>query len=363
MSNNSDNKQVKNISPQKEYVQRLQSLIPSASETHEAVWKGANFFTIAGTTSLAIAFVQSPVKSIILNLTMNGTLIPAFNGGLLGLAKAMYAGTFASLGGSTARTIYVTGAKNIKPGEERTQVKEEQSLKEERSQNKFSNFTTIATIALGEIGITNISESLSSLKKIPGLLPADFKWSTPHNAARLLTGGFIPRFGSGMINFSALCVLEGKISGQLSFQDKKLVHFTAGALSGVTAAVCSYPLNAFKDYVQVQSSVKDGKLYNKSAFSAAQELFYSFRTNPLASLKSLGVMSAKQLPIRMGLTGIIFGIVAGVGETLGQEPLKKIVSEKYQPSAIKSGFGFFAQPEHSKVEENDHVVSEKPAGP
>ena len=325
-----------------------QILGPISSDFQESLWKGANFVTIAATTSMAIVAVQAPLKTGLINLTKNGTIIPPVTGGLFGLAKAFYAGTSASLGGSTVRTVYVTHAKNAKPNEE--SVSNEVVTKKECS--KISNFGYIAAMAGGEILVTNIPESLSTLKKVPGLLPAHFKWATPYNAYKLLTGGFIPRFGSGLINFMALCVLEEKISETLVFQDKNLSHFVAGAFSGGIAAFFAYPLASFKDYVQVQSTVKEGKLYNKGTYTVAKEIFYSFKASPSESMLSFVKMGAKQLPIRMLLTGAVFATVAGVGAALDKEPLSKIVPEEYQPSSVKSRHGFFVQENSHKATEN-----------
>ncbi|HHT0592635.1 TPA: hypothetical protein ACTXXA_001601 [Legionella anisa] len=306
------------------------SAMPSMATVQQQVWNGANFVTIALATSFSIVAVQSPIKTVLVNLSKSGNMVPTYQGGLWGLMKAMYAGTSASISGSLVRTGYVTGAKGgSKPLEEGVH----EAGKEERKKYASVSYSYVMAMALGDILVTQIPESLSTLKKVPGLLPTDFTWKTPNNAWKLMMGGFIPRYGSGMVNFAALCILEERIANGLPIQDKNVAHFTSGMFSGMAAAFFSYPFTSFKDYALVQSTVKDGRLQNANTIKLTQEIFYCFISNPGASLKTFGSMAVKQVPIRMGLTGVIFALVAGVGQTMGEEPLKKVVPEGYQPSS------------------------------
>ena len=143
----------------------------------------------------------------------------------------------------------------------------------------------------------------------------------------------------------ALCILEEKIAGNISIQDEVQKRITSGVLSGIAGALCSYPLSLFKDYVQVQSTVKDGKLYNKGALAAAQELYDTFKGEPLSSSFMKFIKISKiQLPIRVVMTGYVFGMIGGIMATLGNEPLRSVVPEKFQPpTPAVSSVGFFAQ--------------------
>ncbi|MFI4962645.1 MAG: hypothetical protein ACHP6H_02170, partial [Legionellales bacterium] len=328
--------------------------IENPKDLHETVWKGANFIAVAGVTSLSIVALQSPIKSVLVNLTKNNSFIPPYTGGFLGLAKVMYSGVVSSLGGSALRTIYVTGSKSsMMP--EGTTVKEEMAPGVQSGRNsKASNLAYVASMSLGEIAVTNLSESLSTLKKASGILPANFRWTTLHNTYKLMTGGFSPRFAAGIINFGSLCMLEDTIFKNLPIDDKSLAHATSGVLSGMAAGIFAFPLAMFKDYVLVQSTVNDGMLYTKGAFAVAKDLYSSLVNNPGVALKTFGSKAKKQLPIRMGMTGVIFGMVAGIGEALGPEPLKKIVPETYQPSPGTSRHSLFGQSKQNATQTTSH---------
>lgn len=323
----------------------------SSSVVKDCAWKGINLITVSAITSMCIVAVQSPIKTILANLTMNGTMIPPYTRSIMGFAKALYAGTMTSLGGSLARTAYVTTAKNGARPIEETIVTDEAGSKNGGRKITLVDFGYVASMSLGEILVTNIFESRATLQKLPGLLPANFRYKTPHNAYKLMTGGIAPRYLAGIINFGSLCMLEEKIEKKISFSDKRISHFTAGALSGMTAAFFSFPLALFKDYVLVQSTVKDGLLYNKSSLKVAKEIYVSFKANPRASLKAFARISAKQLLMRVGLTGTVFGIVAGVGETLGNEPWQKIIDVASQPSRRNSDHRFFTAESDSAITE------------
>lgn len=312
--------------------------VPSRNEVHQIIWNTANFTTIAAITSASIVAVQSPIKTVLLNTTKHGTLIPTYSGGILGLVRLLYAGTSASLSGSAMRTVYVTGAKNNRPVED---VSDKKWVSKKTVPEAQVGYVVCA--ALGDIAVTQIPESLSQLKKVPGLLPPGFKWRTLNNASQLMMGGFAPRFAAGMVNFSCLCVVEQEVSQRLPIKDNKSKHFVAGAVSGMTAAFCSYPFSAFKDYTLVQARVADGRLVNKGTIAVMKEMVQAVYAQPRQVSSAFFKNAAKQLPLRMGLTGVIFSIVAGVGETLGNEPLKKVIPENYQPKALTTQ-GLFAQP-------------------
>ncbi|WP_298622396.1 hypothetical protein [uncultured Legionella sp.] len=312
-------------------------LMPTFQQAHEYSWQVLNFSIVALATSAAIVVVQSPVKTVLVNLAKNGALIPPYNGGVLGFMRALYAGTAASLSGSAVRTAYVTGAKNSKP------IEEGMSKEEGKSQKLSSaKLGYVLSMAFGDILVTQIPESLSQLRKVPGLLPDNFKWKNPHNTSRLMFGGFTPRYCAGIVNFTSLCVLEERFVKMMPFQDMQAAHFTAGALSGVSAAFFSYPFTSFKDHLMVKAKVTDGFLYNANAFTEIKNLSYSFAQAPMDSLRAIGSNAIKQLPLRMGLTGGIFSLVSGIGSALGSEPLKNIVPVKYQPLSITdTQQGFF----------------------
>lgn len=328
--------------------------MPSTEQMHQQAWNGSNFAVVALLTSLSIVSVQSPIKTMLVNLTKNGCAIPVYQGGIFGFARAMYAGTSASISGSVIRTGYVTGAKGGSRPVEEGIMKDEAR---EDGKKYAASYGYVMAMALGDVLVTQIPESLSTLKKIPNFLPKGFTWKTAVNAKELMLGGFGPRYASGMVNFGALCVLEERIAQGLPIQNHNAAHFTAGMLSGMAAAVVSYPFTAFKDYTLVKSTITpEGNLKSASSLKLTQELFYAFMSSPQASAKAFGEMFLKQAPLRMGLTGVIFALVAGVGEVVGPEPLTRVVSEDYRPTSVgKSRHGMFAQPQTPRIEEIDET--------
>ncbi|CAM2783737.1 periplasmic ligand-binding sensor domain protein [Legionella steigerwaltii] len=316
----------------------LPDWVPSVDKMYQQFWNGANFTAVALTTSFGIVAVQSPMKTILVNLTKNGTMLPVYQGGVMGFMKAMYAGTSASISGSVLRTGYVTTAKGgSKPLEE--------GLVREEDGRKYAptGLGYLMAMTLGEQLITQGPEAISTLKKIPNFLPPNFTWKTFNNAKELIAAGFVPRYAAGMGNFFALCILEERIAKGLPIEDSKKRHFVSGATSGALAAFTTYPLAVLKDYIVVQFTInQEGQLKRANSIKLTKELFFNFINNPGASAKAFGEMALKQVPLRMSLTAMIFGLVAGIGETMGPEPLSRVVPEEYQPSVGKSRHGIFA---------------------
>lgn len=312
------------------------------------LWDGLNFTAIAGTTSVAIVAVQSPIRSMITNLSAYHSLLPPANtlasSSTLSIARHLYTGTAASFFATAVRTTSVKSTKKLESPQ--TSVSDS-SHAEEASRPIAQPFSAakmsyVATSAAGDVLVTQIPESLSQLKK-SGVLPVDFKWRTPRNALGLISGGFVPRYLAGIVNIGCMTGLEGKYANALSVTDSKLKHTVAGTLSGMTAATLSYPFLTFKDYVLAQAKISSGKLVNRSSIDVMKEMSHSFLANPKAITESFLKTAAKAMPLRVGLSGLIFGMFSGITSALGDEPLKSVVPDRVQ-AGIKADsnlFGFF----------------------
>lgn len=292
----------------------------------QLAWDAANFLTTTGITCLSIVAIQSPFKTILTSVMKNGTFLPPVNGGIASVCQVLYRGTSKSITGSAIRTSYIEGAKEAKP-------KDDASLKKAGY---------VLSISLGELVVTQVTESLSTLEKAD-IVPKNFNWKTSHNFTNLMKCGFTPRYMSAMVNLGSLCVLSQNIAQIMPIQDKKLSSALGGAASGMIAGVGSYPFAALKDYILVQTSVKNGKLVTVNEFNLVKEMLGMLKENPKLAMKKFGATAAKQLPMRMALTALIFTIVSGLSETLGSEPLKAVAPE-LQPKQPANRLGFFTKP-------------------
>ncbi len=309
-------------------------------------------------TSGAVVAWQSPLKTLMLNFSKDGSFISASKAGVYGFVR----GFWAAYTGSTMRSAYVIGAKNNRPIESMTEstIKEESIVKEEGM--KTGAFRTkmgyVMSAALGEIIVTQIPESLSSLKKVSGLLPPDFKWYTPYNLYQLMSAGFVPRYCAGLVNFASLCIVEDQIAQSLSIENKKVKHFTAGALSGVIAATGSFPFAAFKDYALVQATVNNGRLVNPRATNLLVDMAKQFWANPGEVAKVVAKNTVMQWSLRSLLVAGTFGTIALVEEILGSESLNKVVPEGFRPSSADNRQRFFSKPSPSVVIEEVEATKE-----
>ncbi|EHL32823.1 hypothetical protein [Legionella drancourtii] len=343
-----------------------QEPVPSPKAISPSPWEFANFIVVAGTTSAAVIGVQSPVKTLLMNLSKHNTLLPnTYSGGTLSFFKALYAGTNTSIKGSAARTAYVTSTKENKPTEtvlNEGLIKEENIVEDGIKPNHRVSPGYVASAALGDTAVTQIPESLSQLKKVPGLLPANFKWYTPYNAYKLMSNGFGFRYSAGLINFMCMLQFENEIARRLPINDTVKKHSLAGALSGATAAFFAYPFAAYKDYLLAQTTVNNkGLLINARSSIVIKDIINNLTNDPKKALLQVFDNTKKQLPIRMALTATIFAIISGTEKILGPEPLTKIVPEQYRPSATSPRF--FAMSKTAEVRPPEASNTEAPSTP
>lgn len=327
-----------------------------------AVWHTSNFLTVAGATNIAILGVQSPIKTLLARMAAQAPIIPPVSGGTFGFFRALYAGTKASIYGSAARTTYVTTTKNNRPNESFVgeSVIREESVREEsfRPTQKIP-FTYTMHAAFWDLAITQIPDSLSQMKKTPDLLPAGFKWYTPHNTQALLLNGFSTRYISGIINFTAMLQFEAWMANQLNMQNSTSKHATAGAVSGAFGALAAYPFASLKDLTLARTKISpSGQLINETTYNVLKSLYSDFYQNPKQAMKTFITYSGKQIPLRMALSAVIFSLIAGVGEQLGPYPLAKMVPQEYQPDAEAiNSYSFFAS---KKKTEEPKLAPESP---
>lgn len=70
-----------NLSQNKDVISHSNVTIP------QSAWSALNFTVVAGLTNMAIVAVQSPIKTVLVNLTKNQSAIPSFTGGTLGFIR------------------------------------------------------------------------------------------------------------------------------------------------------------------------------------------------------------------------------------------------------------------------------------
>jgi len=324
-----ETKQYINNATQMKYHPKLSKFITFVNaldlkgKSHELAWNSANYASVLFVTSLCVVAAQSPARTVLQTITKEGKLLPNYSNGY-DLIKRLYAGTGSLAVGSIVRTSYAASAKEIKPVE----------------QTHLSKLGYVFGATMGELAVTQINETYSSLQKA-ALIPKKFNWKTPGNAYALLSAGFAPRCLSGFINMYGLCVLTDDFAQLLPINNPELAKSMGGLLGGSIAAAASDPIAQLRELTLLQTSLRDGKLVNASSVAVTKDLLTKLQKDPKPALKQFAKNTAKRLPMKMGLTGVIFGIVSGVGEALGKEPLNAVAPE-LAPKQSKNPSGFFS---------------------
>lgn len=286
-------------------------------------WQVANVAVTIGTTSTAIAFVQVPLNGLTANLFRHGACLPRSPGaGRLAAMRQLYTAFNTGLLGSGLRTTYVTTAKKTAdsaPEELRSETKGNKSITPHQKTGMIAAFT------LGDTLVSKIPESTAYLQKC-NVIPKNFKMGT-YNLRQTLVSGFMARYSGGIVNFGALCWLENTYAHYMPIEHNTTRHFVAGAASGMSAAIASYPFGYYADNLLYRATLgANGRLHIPGFLETVRCLStYIKQTGLTNTLKQTGRTFSKQMPIRMARTGLTFSMVTGVSSALGPEPLTSVM--------------------------------------
>ncbi|WP_133128102.1 hypothetical protein [Legionella nagasakiensis] len=307
---------------------------PSMETLSAFGWQAANFTTTVAATSTAIALVQNPLNGIMANLMRHGTVLAPLGpgAGRLAAIRGLYAALGSSMVGSSLRTTYVTGAKKAT-----AEVGAEEVKPEVGSGSVVQRVGLVGAISFGDLAVTKVPATREFLHKLH-VIPPDFRM-TFYNFRQMAATGFFARYSGGLVSFSALCLVEGVYARYMPFGNEATRHFAAGAASGMTAAVLSYPFAYYADSLLYRASAgPDGRLRIPGLLDIGKEVTtYIREIGFIEASKKAGRDFLKQAPVRMARTSLTFAIVAGVSAALGSEPLARV--------------GFFAPPRPTRPAE------------
>ena len=304
--------------------------------------KAANFAVFATASTAVITLVQSPLSSLSLNKIKEGHFLPPLSAGPISVVRFLYRGLGANFAASGLRTGYVGGAKKLGSAAEVNEGSNvEEGIRETTMKGKKPTEFTIGlrgfiiAASLGEVVVTQLSSTYSDLAKL-SIINKGFKWKDPYNFATLSTTRIGARFGSTLMSFASLCMLEQQIHDAMPFGEGPMKHFLAGAASGTTAAVLSLPFVSYR-YVALSKVKVDahGQLITPTTLSLVGDtLQYVKDAGGAKVVRDVAKHVVEQLPLRMMRTASTFAVICGIDAVLGKEPLARL--------------GFFSRPDEEK---------------
>lgn len=305
-------------------------------------WSAANFVTVVGLTSAAISVLHNPMNVYMYTKVSNTPLVMSniWNG-----IGAYYVATMTRMG-------YITGARKI----ERIKNLEDNEANVEKPHDltTLNSRKPIMTIpekvlyfSLGEVFTVQISEVLSQIRKLPLEHLKNFVWHTKYNVYQLSVTTVGARFCFGYINFLSLCKAEPFYASKININDPTLNHLCAGAASGVTAALFSFPFSYYRDYSLSKVTVVNG---NISVLGTLNTLNILFKDITNLRIMKIGV---EQLLPRLLRTSTRFALLAGIGTACGEEPLGYFFPKK------DKSIGFFSQNNNHTLDPNRILDTDK----
>lgn len=308
------------------YTPKSQSLMPTPMEV-------ANFsFTIV-TTSALIALVHSPINTLLMNQIKTGKFIATdthTSMSRLIFIRQFYTGFASCFAGVGTRTTYMSGAKKVDQQNKNSHDVDSSTtaVRPEREEHYIKKVVTsiasLSLMSLGEVVVTQIPEVLSTLRKAE-VINSDFKWYIPRYFVPLATASSGARFAFSFINFFSLCEIEQLYANSLAIQNHTLRHFSAGMLSGITAAIISYPFAHYRDYYLSKMRVEGVQLISPGIVALWREhQVYTQKVGFHAVLKTTLSDFYYVAPLRALRAGTRFGLIAGVSSFLGDKPCEHL---------------------------------------
>lgn len=310
----------------------------------------ADFGLIVASTSVLITVVQSPLKSIAMNLTKYGRFSDHDKPWSYPAIAALYRGSVAALTGGVARSTYVVGSKSVATKEAQLELEivssknvatKEAQLELDAHENNalvgkknglLSRLPNVALVTTGDTLVTQISETKAQLTKA-GISQNLYKWNSMPNFVTLAKLGVVSRFSGSMINFTALCITTDFYAKYIPGDNKNIKQSVGGMLSGLTAAVISFPFSYYSDYLITKVAQSEGKLIAPKASQVIYDAFQNVKKMDKIELVQNAKIVAANAGVRALTTGVTFAIVAGVSSFLGSDPVTRLFNESHEDAS------------------------------
>ncbi|KTD69982.1 periplasmic ligand-binding sensor domain protein [Legionella santicrucis] len=271
----------------------------------------ANLGIKTAAISFSVSALTQPFQSMLTKLQMNAP--GGFNGGLF---RGMYRGFLPyAIAGQKRGAVSVTAKQANK------EVIEEEEIEIPGRQRWMGTFL----FSQADLLISNALGGKSKLENAGIITKTNFKWSFA-NYWKLTGVNWGARSFAGFINFSALGFAGDYISSFYKFNNDFYNKLAGGSTAGVVATVFTTIPNSYADRKVLASTVENGRLLTVSPFT----MFSQVKSH----VKSVGMKEAfshfvkfnflKEVLVRSPMSALTFGIIFGLDDLMGAEPLKKV---------------------------------------
>ncbi|KTC91771.1 hypothetical protein [Legionella cincinnatiensis] len=271
----------------------------------------ANLGVKTAAISFSVSTLTQPFQAMLTRLQVNAP--SGFNGGLF---RSMYRGFVPyAIAGQKRGAVSVTAKQANK------EVIEEEEMEIPGRQRWMGTFL----FSQADLLISNALGGKSKLENAGIITKANFKWSFA-NYWKLTGVNWGSRSFAGFVNFSALGFVGDYISSFYKFNNDFYNKLAGGSTAGVIATIFTTIPNSYADRKVLASKVENGRLLTVSPFT----MFGQVKSH----VKSVGMKEAfshfvkfnflKEVLVRSPMSALTFGIIFGLDDLMGPEPLKKV---------------------------------------
>lgn len=278
----------------------------------------ANLAVKTAAISFTVSAATQPLQAMLTRLQINAPT--GFNGGLF---RGIYRGFFPyAIAGQKRGAVSVTAKQT-----NREIVEEEEMELSGRRQRWFGTIL----FSQADLLISNALGGKAKLENAGIITKENFKWSIP-NYLKLTSVNWGSRSFSGFVNFAALGMVGDYISSFYKFDNDFYNKLAGGATAGVVATVITTIPSSYADRKVLASKMENGRLLTVTPFT----MFSQMKSH----VKTVGIQEAfthfvkfnflKEIAVRGPMSAITFGIIFGMDDLMGIEPLKGIWPKKRQ---------------------------------
>ncbi|KTD09134.1 periplasmic ligand-binding sensor domain protein [Legionella gratiana] len=271
----------------------------------------ANLGVKTAAISFSVSALTQPFQALLTQLQMN-----SLSGVSAGFYRSMYRGFIPyAIAGQKRGAVSVTAKQANK------EVIEEEEMEIPGRQRFLGTFL----FSQADLLISNALGGKSKLEYAGIITNTNFKWSFA-NYWKLTSVNWGSRSFAGFVNFAALGFVGDYISSFYKFNNDFYNKLAGGSTAGVIATIFTTIPNSYADRKVLASTIENGRLLTVSPFT----MFSQVKSH----VKSVGIKEAlghfvkfnflKEVAVRSPMSALTFGIIFGLDELMGPEPLKKI---------------------------------------
>lgn len=286
--------------------------------------KFSNLAFKTATISFSVSVINQPVQAFLTRLQLPSGVSSPLSAGCF---RGLYRGFLPYMVSGQKRGALSVTSKQVN----QESIKKEEGIETEQHIEQSIRYRYAGTFffSQADLFLTSALCSKGMLENANIITKTNFHWSL-YNYWKLTSVNWGSRSCAGFINFAALGFLGDYISTFYKFDKDFHNKLAGGATSGAIATVFTTLPNSYADRKLLASKIENGQLLTATSCTMFSTMKSHIKTVGTKEALKTFIMShfLKQVLIRSPQSALIFGIIFGIDDLMGPEPLKSVFSRR-----------------------------------